>query len=185
MQELTALRAAAAQRIPLPDPRVQAVQLLPKMTSHDDVEAFLQMFENTATREGWEREDWARLLAPLLTGEAQWAYFALPTTTADQYDELKKEILARMGLSPVCAAQHFHEWEYKPRLAAHAQAAELSRLAQHWLLDGNPTATQVAERVVIDRLLCALPRSHRQAVGMRNPTTTTELVEAIELAEAA
>ncbi len=52
-------------------------------------------------------------------------------------------------------------------------------------MDGASTAAQVTERVVIDRLLRALPRTHRQAVGMRNPTTTLELVEAIELAEAA
>ncbi|KAL0199767.1 hypothetical protein M9458_002954, partial [Cirrhinus mrigala] len=57
-------------------------------------------------------------------------------------------------------------------------------LTQHWLLDGDPTASQVAERMVIDRLLRALPRSHRQAVGMRNPSTKAELVEAIELADA-
>ncbi len=42
-------------------------QLLPKMTAGDDVEAFLQIFENTATQEGWESDDWAWLLAPLLT----------------------------------------------------------------------------------------------------------------------
>ncbi len=48
-----------------------------------------------------------------------------------------------------------------------------------------PKAAQVTERVVIDRLLRALPRVFHQAVGMRNPTTTSELVEAIELAEAA
>ncbi len=58
-------------------------QILPKMTAHDDVEAFLQMLENTAVREGWESEDWARLLAPLLTGEAQRAYFALPSAVSD------------------------------------------------------------------------------------------------------
>ncbi len=45
-QEITALRTAARQRVPLPDPRVQATQLLPKMSAHDDVEAYLQMFEN-------------------------------------------------------------------------------------------------------------------------------------------
>ncbi|KAL1249187.1 hypothetical protein QQF64_020192 [Cirrhinus molitorella] len=83
------------------------------------------------------------------------------------------------------AAQLFHDWEYKPRMPAHAQAAELTRLAQHWLLVGGPTANQVAERVVIDRLLRALPRPLRQAAGMRNPTTVDELVEAVELAEAA
>ncbi len=184
-QRLADLRTATAQRIPLPDPRVQATKLLPKLTPHDDVEAFLQMFESIATTEGWHPDDWARVLAPLLTGEAQRAYFALPADSADQYVEVKKEILARLGLSPICAAQHFHEWEYKPRLPARAQAAELTRLAQHWLLEGSPSAGQVAERVVVDRFLRALPRSHRQAVGMKNPTTTAELVEAIELADAA
>lgn len=48
-QELAALRAA--QHVPLPDPRAQAAKLLPKMTPHDDVEAYLQMFEATATNE--------------------------------------------------------------------------------------------------------------------------------------
>ncbi len=173
--ELAALRAAAPH-VPPPDAHAQAARLLPKMTPHDDVKAFFQMFENTATMEGWLPTDWARALAPLLTGEAQRAYFSLPAVTAGQYDEVKREILARLGLSAVCAAQHFHVWEYKSRLPAQAQA--------HWLLEGNPSAAQVAERVVIDRLLRALPRSHRQAVGMRNPTTTLELVEAIELADA-
>lgn len=182
--ELAAVRAAAAQRVPLPEPRAQATRLLPKMTADDDVEAFLQVFENTAHREGWPENEWARALAPLLTGEAQRAYFSLPLASADSYAEVKREILARLGLSPVCAAQQFHEWEYKPRVPTRAQAAELSRIAQHWLLEGDPTATQVAERVVVDRLLRALPRAYRQAIGMRNPRDVRELVEAIELADA-
>lgn len=44
------------------------MQLLPKMTAHDDAENYLQMFEAIVTREGWPREDWACVLAPLLTG---------------------------------------------------------------------------------------------------------------------
>ncbi|KAL1248768.1 hypothetical protein QQF64_022086 [Cirrhinus molitorella] len=181
---LADLRDAAAQRVPLPDPRIQATQLLPKMSANDDVESFLQMFENVATQEGWSRDEWAQLLAPLLTGEAQRTYFSIPTELSDNYDELKQEILARVGLSPICAAQLFHDWEYKPRLPARAQTGNLMRLPQHWLLSGGPSASQVAERVVIDRLLRALPRPIRQAAGMRNPTTIGELVEAIELAEA-
>ncbi len=165
------VRTAPARLVPLPDPRVQVTQLLPKLTAHDDVEDFLQIFENTAIREGWEREDWARLLVPLLTGETQRAYFAMPSLVSDKYIELKKEILTRLGLYPVCAAQYFHDWEYKSRLPARTRAAELSRLAQYWLLDGEPTAAQVAEHVVIDRLLRALPRTHRQAFGIRNPAT--------------
>ncbi|KAI2667014.1 hypothetical protein H4Q32_029352 [Labeo rohita] len=184
-EELAALRLAAAQRVPLPDPRIKATQLLPKLTGDDDIELYLQMFETTATRENWDQSEWARLLGPLLTGEAQRAYFSLPTELAESYDNLKKEILGRLGLSPISAAQLFHEWEYKPRHPARAQAAELARLARHWLLEGAPTAGQVAERVTIDRLLRALPPAARRAVGMTNPTTIAELVGSIELAEAA
>ncbi len=183
-REIAALRTAAAQWVPLPDPWVQATQLLPKMSAHDDVESYLMMFEAIATQEGWPREEWARVLAPLLTGEPQWAYFSTQPLLRESYDELRREIMGRVGLSPVSAAQQFHDWEFNTRLPARAQAADLTRLAHHWLLTGSPTATQVAEKVVIDRLLRALPRALRQAAGMRNPHTVGDLVEAIELAEA-
>ncbi|XP_067303559.1 uncharacterized protein [Pseudorasbora parva] len=183
-RELLTLRAAAAQRAPLPDPRAQATQLMPRMTEHDDVAIYLEMFETIATREAWPEDEWARIVAPLLTGDAQRAYFALPPAQSTSYAVLKKEILGRVGLSAISAAQLFHDWSYDPRRPPRLQAADLSRLAQHWLLAEGSTAIQVAERVVIDRLLRALPRHLRQAVGMRKPTTKDELVEAIELADA-
>ncbi len=55
-----ALRATGTQRVPLPDPRVQATKLLPKVTPHDDVEVYHQMFEKMANSEGWHPDDWAR-----------------------------------------------------------------------------------------------------------------------------
>ncbi len=99
-REVGALRFTTAPRVQPPDPRVHAAQLLPKMTVHDDIEHYLRMFETIASREGWPREDWARILAPLLTGEPQQAYFSLPVSQADSYNELREEILARVGLSP-------------------------------------------------------------------------------------
>uniref|UniRef100_A0A8C2KCW7 SCAN box domain-containing protein n=1 Tax=Cyprinus carpio TaxID=7962 RepID=A0A8C2KCW7_CYPCA len=183
-RELAALRMAATPRTPLPDPRVQATQLIPKMTGHDDVETFLQMFEAIAAQEAWPRDEWARIVAPLLTGEAQRAYFMLGPERSGSYEELKKEILGWVGLSPISAAQLFQDWSYNPRRPARAQVTDLSRLAQHWLLAGGPTAHQVTERVVVDGLLRALPRPLWQVAGMRNPTNVDELVEAIELAEA-
>ncbi|XP_043104956.1 uncharacterized protein LOC122351749 [Puntigrus tetrazona] len=104
-QELAAQGAAARPRPAVPDPRIQAAQLLPKMTSYDDPEIFLQMFENVAVTEGWDRQEWARALAPLLTGEAQRSFYAMPADLAANYDDLKREILGRVGLSPICAAQ--------------------------------------------------------------------------------
>lgn len=148
-QELAALLAAAAQHPLLLDPCVQAARILPKLTPHDDIESYLQMFKNTATTEGWQQDDWAWVLAPLLTGKAQLAYFSLPVASAARYVDVKREILARVGLSPVCVAQFFFEWKSKPRLPARAQVAELLRPIR------NPASGQVAECVVIDRLLHA------------------------------
>lgn len=74
---------------------------------------------------------------------------------------------------------------YDLQAPARVQAAQLSKLAQLWLLSGNPTAGQVAESVVVDCLLRALPRVHRKAVSMRNPATLADLIEAVELVEAA
>ncbi len=167
-RELVDLHSTARQRVPLPDSRKLAAQLLPKMTAHDDVEAYLQMFENIATTEGWDPEDWARTLAPLLTDEPQRAFFSLPTEMAESYASVKREILARVGLSPVCAAQCFHDWGYQLRRPARTQAAELTRLAQNWLMDGAPTAAQVTERVVVDRPYPALT-ARRLACGIPPP----------------
>ncbi|XP_073699461.1 uncharacterized protein [Garra rufa] len=182
---LAELRLPAAQHIPLPDPRVTAARLLPKLTADDDIEAYLKMFESVARTEGWARGTWAALLAPLLSGEAQRAYFSLPASSQSNYNELKREILGRLGLSATTAAQRFHEWEFKARLPVRTQAADLMRLAEHWLLEDSPSPSQVAERVVVDRMLRALPRSMRQAAGMRGPKSIAELVEAVELADAA
>lgn len=41
------------------------------------------MFEQTVFREGWLEEEWAQALTPLLTGEAQLAYFSLLPVSAE------------------------------------------------------------------------------------------------------
>ncbi len=144
------------------------------------------MFENTAIREGWER---------VKTGRDCWCPYSLvrlnkPTSPCHSrcqtnISSSRRKSWSAWGFLQVCVAQYFHDWEYKPHLPARAQAAELFRLAQYWLLDGEPTAAQIAEHVVVNRLLRALPRTHSQAVGMWNPATIDELVEAMELADAA
>lgn len=70
-QELVTLRSAPAAAIPIPDPARKAQKLIPNMTTDDDVKAFLSCFERTAECKDWLSRDWACLVAPLLTGEAQ------------------------------------------------------------------------------------------------------------------
>lgn len=49
-----------------------------------------------------------------------------------------------------------------------------------WLLSGDPTTTQLLEKMVIDHLLCTLPRRYQRLVSMRNPNSLSEVVEAVE-----
>ncbi len=98
--------------------------------------------------------------------------------------ELKAENLARVGLSPMCTAQQIFQWTYDEGKTVRTQTAKLARLAHLWLLTGSPTADQVAEKVVVDRLLRALPRWLRRPVSMKNPGDIASLIEAVELAEA-
>ncbi len=71
-EDLVRLRAETAARVPLPEPRTTAHQLLTKLTSQDDLEAYLHTFEVVAHGEGCDQAEWAQLLAPLLTGEPIW-----------------------------------------------------------------------------------------------------------------
>jgi len=158
---------------------------LPRMTEQDDPEAFLHTFEVVARRGGWEKSEWVQKLAPLLTGEPQQVYFSLPPPHLDDYDFLKKEILAQVGLSPVCAAQKANDWVYDAQVPIRMQAAQLTRLVKLWLLSDDVTLTEVIEKVPVDRLLCALPCPHRCTAGLQSPQTLAELVEAVELSEAA
>lgn len=128
---------------------------LTKMTREDDVETYLDLFEKTAQRERWPRADWANLLLPLLTGEAQKACRDLTVHEATSYEVVKRSILAQYGLSLPAKAQRVHSWEYRPSLPARAQVTTLTRMVRSWLDEGEgPSAV---ERVVIDRCTRGLP----------------------------
>lgn len=92
---------ALAMTTPLPDCTRDAQHLLSKMTSYDDIEAYLTTFKRVATREGWPLRDWAYILAPLLTREAKRAYTSLPEEEAEDYHSLKTEVLACCSLSSI------------------------------------------------------------------------------------
>ena len=111
--------------------------VLTKQSTDDDIEAYLELFERTAIRERWPAADWAGIVAPFLTGEAQRACRDLAAADARDYTKLKAAILASHGYSLPARAQRFHSWAYHVTQPARAQVAELRRLTQSWLHTGG------------------------------------------------
>ncbi|KAG2458862.1 BGAL galactosidase, partial [Polypterus senegalus] len=119
--EATKARLVEAQRA-RPDPTKLTPPPLVPLT---DVEAYLGVFERTATRNEWQRSEWASILAPFLKGPAQRAYYDLPEEEAASYDLLKSEILARYGITPAQQASEWRNWAFDPEKPARAQALEV------------------------------------------------------------
>ncbi len=124
---------------------------LTKMTKDDDVETYFDHFEREAQQERWPRADWANLILPFLTVEAQKACRDLTVHEAANYEVVKRAILAQYGLSLPTKAQRVHSWGYQVNLQARAQVTTLTRMVRSWLEEGDgPTSV---ERVVIDRCI--------------------------------
>lgn len=119
----------------------------------------------------WDDSAWGRILAPFVTGEPQRAYHAMSPTKGGDYAALKREILARTGVSSVTATQQCHEWIYKDSEPVHSQMAQLTHLAHLWLTPESTTASKVTEKLVIDQLLRALPSRFQGQVSMKDPKT--------------
>ncbi|XP_064159231.1 uncharacterized protein LOC135236676 [Anguilla rostrata] len=152
--------------------------VLTKLTPEDDVEAYLELFERTAHREGWARGDWGSILTPFLTGEAQKACRDLSAVEAESYGNLKVAILAQYGYSLPAKAQRFHQWTYNPNQPARAQIAALSRVTRSWLVEGN--GPPLLDRVVLDRCTRALPPDAKRYVGQQGPQSIDLLIALLE-----
>lgn len=129
--------------------------VLTKMAPEDDVEAYLELFERTALREGRPGADWANILTPFLTGEAQRSCRDLTVSEAADYPTLKAAILAQYGYSLPARAQHFHQWTYNPQQSARAQVMALRRLTRSGLIEGD--GPPLLDWAVLDRCIRTLP----------------------------
>ncbi|XP_077951362.1 uncharacterized protein LOC144382933 [Gasterosteus aculeatus] len=99
---------------------------------------------------------------------------------ATDYDVLKTEIWSRNGITKFGMAQLFHSWTFQPDQPPRAQMLELVRITRKWLEPRRNTAPTVAEAVVVDRYLWALPYEAKRFLSQQALTTADLTVEAVE-----
>lgn len=122
-------------------------------------------------------------LAPLLSGEAQKAYYDLPPAEDHNYRRLQDKILGRSGLSVTTAGQRFQTWEYQPGVPPRSQMAHLTHLAKQWLQPELLSARRIIEREVMEKFLRTLPYDAKKLVGQHAPGSPTEMVDLVERVE--
>lgn len=124
-RELLELKRKPCSTTSVPDPCQEVACILTKLTSEDDVEAFLLTYERVARYKEWEEKCWVDILTPFMSGEAQRTYYTLLPEQASHYPILKAEILGHCDLPPFSAAAEFHSWSYQPVATLPAQMGSL------------------------------------------------------------
>ena len=96
--------------------------------STDNIEAYLTTFERLMTAHYVDTARWAYMLAPQLTGKAQQAFAAMPSTSSGSYDQVKTAILRRFDISEETYRQRFRGASCKEGKSYRELAVRLSDL---------------------------------------------------------
>ncbi|XP_066460899.1 zinc finger protein 850-like [Eleutherodactylus coqui] len=163
-----------------PSARASVQAALQKMTAADDVEACLHVFERIAEREGLPIDQWADVVAPFLSGEAQKAYYDLSELDSRNYAKLRAEILARLGMTIQVRAGRVHVWRYSESLPTRSQMHDLIHLVSKWLQPEDCTPVQMVERIVLDIFHRSLPPAVQHWVGQAGTTDANHLMNLVE-----
>ena len=78
----------------------------------DDIEAFLEGFEATATAEKWPKNRWTGQLVTVLSGKGLLAYSKLDAVIKENYNEVKKQVLEAYSVSADMYRMRFLENSY-------------------------------------------------------------------------
>ena len=153
---------------------------LPKMTTEDDAQAFLEAIEVAAEACHWPREEWVVRLLPLLSGEAQQAAHSLPPSARGVYHNVRKAVLDRTGYSPEEQRRRFRDLGMADEDRPFAYAQRLTDLAGRWLQPEIWSAAGVMEQVVLERFVAGLPAATATWVSCHRPSS---LIAVVTLAE--
>ena len=120
-----------------------------------------------------DRAQWVAKLAPQLFGRALQAYAAMPTSDSLVYDEVKKALLTRYGISEETYRQRIRMARRKKGEAYMELATRLTDLFRKWTATCT-TVEELADKMMMEQLLNNMPTDLRIWLGGRKPSSCRE-----------
>ena len=97
------------------------------------MDTFIERFERFVESQGWNRDEWAVCLSPLLTGKGLQVFSSMPSDEALQYDVLKKALLKRYEMTEEGFRNKFRHTKPEQGETAHQFVATLQRYFNRWV----------------------------------------------------
>jgi hypothetical protein len=152
-------------RVKPPKPTLQ------KLSTSDNIESYLDMFERVARQQGWPDDTWATQLAGLLSGDALDAFTSIPAEAARDYTQVKEAILARFEVNAETYRLRFRSSRRKlgesyKMLLSH-QSDQLNRWTQS-------SGSALKENILLEQFLQSLSTDLAVKLRERKPATAKE-----------
>ena len=96
------------------------------------MDTFIEIFKRFAESQGWNRDEWAVCLSPLMTGKGLQVFSSMPSDEALQYDVLKKALLKRYEMTEEGFRNKFRHTKPEQGETAHQFVARLQRYFNRW-----------------------------------------------------
>ena len=97
------------------------------------MDTFIERFKRFAESQGWNRDERAVPLSPLLTGKGLQVFTSMPSDEALQYDVLKKALLKRYEMTEEGFRNKFRHTKPEQGETAHQFVASLQRYFNRWV----------------------------------------------------
>ncbi|XP_063146649.1 zinc finger protein 24-like isoform X2 [Candoia aspera] len=163
-----------------PPSGLEILQLSEASTPWNDTKAFLASFEQVAKACRWPKEEWVTQLLPALTGEAEMAFSMLEGRDREDYGKVKAALLRGDAVSREKHRQHFRRFCYLEAKGPRAVYGQLQELCRQWLKVETHTKEQILELLVLEQFLMILPLEIQSWVRQHGPETCAQAVSLAE-----
>ncbi|XP_060112252.1 zinc finger protein 24-like isoform X1 [Heteronotia binoei] len=154
---------------------------LPPLPQAGSTEAYLTTFERVADASQWPREEWVARLMPVLSGQAQQAYFSLDPKDKGDYGKVKVAILRLDNyMATETHRQGFRHFCYQDAEGPRGTCQKLQELCHRWLRPEGQTKEQILDLLVLEQFLVILPQEMQSWIRERGPETCDRAVALAE-----